>query len=153
LNYSGTALSQLLHTVTDAVGSRTFAYNTALEVETETIVAGAHGLYSAVVTRKFEGSGAGQVPGRAAGVSVGTSGSPSAWYDTTWFYDDQGRFGRVQGPGLPAFGAEYEYLPASPRVLSVNYLSSSATAVARTQYLPVANRNLVASVVNAAGSN
>jgi YD repeat-containing protein len=69
-------------TVTDAVGTRTFVYNTALQLESETIT----GLYDHVITRTYEASG---VTGRPTGFNTGAD------YSVTYGYDETGRFNSV----------------------------------------------------------
>lgn len=90
-----------LTTVADAVGTRTFAYNGSLQLESETII----GLYNEVITRTYEISG---VKGRPAGFSLGPD------YSVVYAYDDTGRFssvgwdvGGIQGT------ARYTYLQNS----------------------------------------
>jgi RHS repeat-associated protein len=87
-----------------------------------------------------------------SGVSVGTAAVPALHYDTTWHYASHGRFGRVQVPGLPAFGAEYGYLADSRRVETVSYKADVSTILAGSAYQALPNRNLVETVVNTAGA-
>ena len=69
-------------TISDAVGTRTFAYNEALQLESETIT----GLYDQVITRTYED---GAVKGRSAGFNMGED------YSVTYGYDATGRFNSV----------------------------------------------------------
>ncbi len=135
------------HEVTDVVGTRTFGYTAELELETEDIDGSGGGLYSFLFTRKHQGGGSGQVPGRPGGVSVGTSGNPTANYNATWNYNAQGRLSSVYGPGLSSFGAHYAYLADSNHVETVYYLTSSTSAATRT-YTHLSDRNLVETVDN-----
>ncbi|WP_446010353.1 hypothetical protein [Candidatus Electrothrix sp.] len=67
------------HTVSDAVGTRTFAYNTALQPDSESIT----GLISRTLTRSYENTG---VIGRNTGLSTDSS------YAVTYGYDNTSRF-------------------------------------------------------------
>lgn len=151
VEYTYTRIGQV-DTVIDAVGARTFGYTAFLELETEEIDAGVGGLYSFLLTHKYQGTGTGELKGRPAGVSVGTVSTPAANYDSTWHYDSAGRFAAVEGPGLPEYGAVYEYLTASRRVESVSYMSDATTVTASSTYTPLSDRNLVETVANMAGT-
>ncbi|MCP4691072.1 MAG: RHS repeat protein, partial [Desulfobacterales bacterium] len=84
--------------IRDAVGTREFVYNEALQQETETVT----GLQNYTITRKYETEG---VVGRAAGFSLGAD------YDVTYGYDDVGRFETVSWTvGDVSQTATYGYL-------------------------------------------
>ena len=68
--------------ITDAVGSRTFVYNSALQPYTETIA----GLYGEVLTRTYDTTG---IIGRSIGFSLASG------YDVDYDYDDVGRLDTV----------------------------------------------------------
>lgn len=88
-------------TITDAVGTRTFAYNDALQLTTETI----NGLYDTVITRKYEAK---SVKGRDAGFSL------DADYTVSYGYDTIGRFNSIAwNVGGINQSTAYSYLPNS----------------------------------------
>ncbi|MGD9162620.1 MAG: hypothetical protein PVG39_29710 [Desulfobacteraceae bacterium] len=125
-------------TITDAVGSRTFAYNpTNLQLETETI----SGLYNKVFTRTYDTV---DVKGRNTGFNTGADYSVSYGYDA-----DTGRFETV---GWNVDGvtdnAIYNYVPDS-------YLLQSMTTDSglTTTYSYEPNRNLKTSVQNSYNVN
>ncbi|HOA75920.1 MAG TPA: hypothetical protein PKL76_20950, partial [Phycisphaerae bacterium] len=89
-------------TVTDAVGTRTLAYNDDMTLDTEDIDGSSGGLYSKLITHKYQDGSGGTVAGRVAGFQIGSAGDPDADYDVTYTYDAAGRIGRITGPGLPA---------------------------------------------------
>ncbi|MCK5803822.1 MAG: RHS repeat-associated core domain-containing protein, partial [Lentisphaeria bacterium] len=74
-------------TVTDATGSRSFAYNSNLQLSTETL--GSPFYASKILTRLYQG--AADVPGRYEGLQAGTSQDPDADLDATHEYDAYGR--------------------------------------------------------------
>jgi RHS repeat-associated protein len=117
-------------TVSDAVGTRTFAYRDTLDLQldTETIDGSGGGLYSKVITRKYATTG---VPGRGTGFQVGTTQDPDADYDVTYDYDAAGRLNKVVGPGLPAtYGVVYERVANSELIGQVKYMSGASTVAA-----------------------
>lgn len=152
-----------LKTVADAVGTRTFLYDSAINLDQEIIDGSSGGLYSKVVARKYETSG---VEGRPTGFQVGTC---TSWdngrcttlnvdYDTTYAYDTLGRLERVLGPGLNSTnGVKYERLEnqsqvnTSDAVEYILYKDSSDDDVATTRRPYVANRDLLAYVENKVG--
>ncbi len=71
-------------TVTDVVGTRTLAYNDDMTLGSEDIDGSSGGLYSKLITRKFDTT-AGAV-GRSTGFQVGTTADPDADYDLTYGY-------------------------------------------------------------------
>jgi YD repeat-containing protein len=75
----------VLNTVSDAVGTRTYSYDSGtLKPTSEAIVAGAGGLYSATITRAYEGLGD-PVPGRYSGLAIsGTDYAVAYDYDSEW---------------------------------------------------------------------
>ena len=101
------------HTVSDAVGTRTFAYNTALQPDSESIT----GLISRTLTRSYETTG---VIGRNTGFSTDSS------YAVTYGYDSTGHFGGVSwNVGAHSDTVQYGYEPTrtcftpQPRLLQV----------------------------------
>jgi len=91
-------------TVFDAAGSRTFAYNSSLQLETETM----NGLMSETITRNYDGLG------RSAGFSLNND------YTVTYGYDATGRFINVGWTADRLSGnIEYTYLPNSHLLQSV----------------------------------
>src|SRR5690625_2753563 len=69
----------------------------------------------------------------------------------TCWKNSAGRFSRVQGPGLPSYGAEYSYVQDGHRVEIVSYRTDSTATVASSTYTPLSNRNHVETVENVAG--
>ncbi|MBM4309920.1 MAG: hypothetical protein FJ119_03090, partial [Deltaproteobacteria bacterium] len=115
-------------TIHDAVGSRTFAYNSSLQLESETMT----GLISETITRSYDDLG------RSSGFSLGTD------YTTTYAYDTTGRFINV---GWTAEGMSgnttYAYLPNSHLLQSV-----TADSVLTTTYAYEQQRNLRTHIKN-----
>ena len=118
--------------ITDAVGSRTFAYNDHLQLESESIT----GLYSQLLTRTYETTG---VPGRATGLNLGAD------YSVTYGY--QSATGRFETLAWNIAGrtdtATYAYAPDSDLL---NQLST--TSGRRTTYAYEPQRNLKTQVQN-----
>ena len=113
------------NTIADALGSRTFGYNTALQPTTETI----SGLYSKTLTRTYETTG---VIGRAAGLNTGAD------YSLTYGYDPTGRFNSIGWNVNGVTGtATYAYVPNSDLLAT---LTTNSGQVATYTYEP--NRNL-----------
>jgi RHS repeat-associated protein len=120
-------------TVTDATGTRSFAYNPAnTKLQTETLPAflGNH-----VYTPKYDPSGVG-TKGRTIGFSLGTLGSQTSDYDVTYGYDAYGRPNTFTAGGV-AF--TYGYAGTSNLIASVADPASGWTQT-RTW---LANRNLL----------
>ena len=93
--------------ITDAVGTRTFTYNAALQLESETV----GGLYTHTLTRTYDTT---TVPGRSTGFNV--DGSHTVTYD----YDTFGRFDSVGwNIGGNTGAADYTYLTNSDRLESM----------------------------------
>ncbi|MCK6486615.1 MAG: hypothetical protein L6R00_21100 [Phycisphaerae bacterium] len=112
----------------DVVGTRTFAYNGALQLESEST----SGLYGRVISRDFETGAGGTLAGRYYKLMVGTSQDPDADYDSSYGYDSSGRLNRVTGPGLPAYGAVYSFAADSDLVSQIAWKSDASTTVAST---------------------
>jgi RHS repeat-associated protein len=117
--------------ITDAVGTHTFAYNSALQLDSETVT----GLYDATLTRTYDTT----VPGRPAGFNLG------AGYSVTYGYD--AATGRFRSVAWNAAGksdtATYGYLANS------DLLEQVTTATGRkTTYGFEPDRNLKTSVRN-----
>ncbi len=119
-------------TITDAVGTRVFGYNSQLQQETETIT----GIYNKVITRTYETAG---VPGRATGFNLG------AGYAVTYGYEaGTGRFRSVNwSAGGKSDTATYSYVPNSDLVYQL-----STTFGLATTYAYEADRNLKTQVKN-----
>ena len=92
--------------ITDAAGTRTFTYNSALEPESESIT----GLYSETLTRTYEdGTG---VKGRSSGFVLGNPDSPE--YSVTYGYGTEGRFSSLTwNAGTENGFVNYSYIPDS----------------------------------------
>ena len=109
--YTYTRLGQQA-TVTDAVGTRIFAYNDALQPLTETIT----GLYNKTITRSYSNTG---FKGRYSGVNISTE------YDVDYGYDTLGRFSTVTHHRVPQGGSDdvytYNYLANSNLVSGITY--------------------------------
>ena len=147
-SYTRTGAAQY---VRDAAGVRDFTYNSDLSMASEWINPDGGGLYSKVITRKYEGAGDGLVPGRSAGFTVKTGTSTD--YDTTYAYDANGRLGLVAGPGLPAYGAVYSYENVTGLLTEIDYketATSDPVASVQRGYDPV--RNAIGQVTNSVGS-
>ncbi len=126
---------------TDATGTHNMAYNTQLQLATETLPAGFYN--NRILTRNYQGNGSSELPGRSAGYELGTGADPDADHATTYSYQTNGRLNAV------ADGNDthtYSYVNNS-NLLSV----LSASAVNKT-YSYEANRNVITQVKNAAGA-
>ncbi len=118
--------------ISDAVGSRTFAYNDALQLESETIT----GLYDKTLTRTYETSG---MVGRNSGFTLG------AGYTVSYDYDTTGRFDSLAFDVSGDTGtATYAYVPDSDLIET---LSTDSGQITTNTYEP--NRNLKTTVENA----
>ena len=118
-------------TVADAVGTRTFAYNSTLQLSSETI----SGLYNKTITRDYATTG---MIGRYAGINIGTE------YDIDYNYDTYGR------PSTLTNNSDvytYSYLANSDLVSSITYPN---TITVNNVY--ETNRNLIDYVENKYGS-
>ncbi len=114
-------------TVTDAVGSRTFSYNTALQLSSEAIT----GLYSKTLTKNYETTG---VIGRYTGVNISTEYSAAIAYDT---------YGRMSSVTSGSDAFTYAYLTNSNLIQSITYPNNIKVDNAFE-----ANRNLITQVKN-----
>jgi RHS repeat-associated protein len=126
LAYTYNRLGQQL-TVTDALGYRTFAYNSALQLSTETI----SGLYNKVITRSYETTG---MVGRYSGMNIGTE------YDVDYGYDAYGRFSTLTNGGDVY---TYSYLANSNLVSSITYPNNI-----KVENTYESNRDLITQVKN-----
>nr|MDU9044388.1 RHS repeat-associated core domain-containing protein [Candidatus Electrothrix aestuarii] len=119
------------HTVSDAVGTRTFTYTTALQPDSESIT----GLISRTLTRSYETTG---VIGRNTGFSTDSS------YAVTYGYDNTGRFNGVSwNVGTHSDTVQYGYEPNSHLLHTTTF---SSGALVTNSYEP--HRNLKTSVLN-----
>ena len=121
--------------MTDALGTRTFTYNDALQLAAETNLLG-------VLTRTYDDQG------RPAGFTAGRASSPSAPdYSVTYGYSDSGRFHSVSSSVQSvSFAVDYSYLPNTDLIAGYS-IGDFATTRA---YEP--NRNLITSISNAWGA-
>jgi RHS repeat-associated protein len=84
-------------TVTDATGTRSFAYDPAkLRLDTETLPAGFYG--ARILKRDYQGSASGQIPGRVGGYQLGTVADPDQDLAVSYGYDGVGRLSGVASP-------------------------------------------------------
>ena len=113
----------------DAAGSRTFAYNGSLQLETETMT----GLYDGNITRQYD------TLGRSAGFAAGDD------YSVTYAYDTTGRFNNVgwTAEGLSGNSA-YAYVLTSNLLQS---MTSDSGLITTYSYEP--NRNVRTNIENA----
>ena len=123
MSYTRDRLGRLTN-VKDAVdqaAGQGFGYNDQLQLETEIMT----GLVSKTITRSYWDEGT--VLGTPKELQVGTAGNPGADYETGYHYDGYGRLERVTGPGLPGYGAVYEYQPESDLVKKTSFKSDVTT--------------------------
>jgi len=118
-------------TITDALGSRTFAYNPSLQLETETI----SGLINKTITRTYEAAG---VLGRSTGLNTGVD------YGIGYDYDNLGRFDHVDWTiaGASTEVADYTFEPNSDLIHQIYSYPRD------TVYTYEPNRNLITQVSN-----
>lgn len=76
-------------TVSDVVGTRTFAYNGALQLESES-TGGASLMHGKLIERTYQSGSGGTGKGRYNGLR-GTSGGPPCDYSTIYWHDSRGR--------------------------------------------------------------
>ncbi len=127
--------------VTDATGERTFTYDSVtLRLESEQLPA----YYGdRILTRSYQGSGTGLVPGRPDGFSLGSSSDPDSDYDVVYAYDTAGRLSTVTDlNGSHTYG----YLANS----SLRETLTSPVHTTTTTYEPY--RNVVTNVENKVGT-
>ena len=118
--------------ITDAFGTRSFAYNQALQLESETMA----GLYDTVLTRQYETAG---VRGRNTGFVLDSG------YSAVYGYDAVGRFKALSwNVGGSAGSTTYAYVPNSDLIGS---LATDTGQITTYSYEP--NRNLKTTVENA----
>lgn len=112
-------------TVTDATGTRTFAYNSTLQPSTETLDST---FYSGkVITKTYQSTGTGELPGRDAGFEIGTTQDPDADAAVTYGYDACGRFGTLGwDAGTIPGNATYSYVANSNLVGGYSIQEASA---------------------------
>ena len=114
-------------TITDALGSRTFAYNSNLQLESEAI----SGLYNKSIVRAYSSTG---VIGRYSGITLASE------YSLGYDYDGYGRLASIMN-GTDTF--TYSYLANSD--LMANIAMPNNITVTNTYE---ANRNLITGVEN-----
>jgi len=132
--------------ITDAVGTRTFVYNSALQLESEGIdgLDELDGLYDKVITRTYD---TGLVKGRLTGFALGSD------YGVTYSYDDAGRFSSVGWNVSGKKGtAAYSYLQNSGLLSHYRVGSEGVTNEYITSYGYEAKRDLRTQVRNEYGA-
>ncbi|MCK6486670.1 MAG: hypothetical protein L6R00_21380, partial [Phycisphaerae bacterium] len=138
-------------TVIDVVGTRTFAYNAALQLQSESM-GGASPMHTKVITRTYESGSGGTLAGRYNGVHVGPSNDPSADYSSSYYYDSRGRLNRLAGPATPGNWVNYLYLADSDLVEKIEYrgpaLEEGYSFIASVIRTFEPNRDLITSVEN-----
>lgn len=133
-----------LDSVTDAAGSRTFAYNADLQLESETIAA----FYGANkrLTHAYEsGSPGSDVVGRYVGFAVGTSSNPDQDYTVTYGFDG---YGRLNGVADLNSNYAYAYVTGSGSTSISNLLATVSSPVHTTVYSYESNRDVKTEVQN-----
>lgn len=113
--------------ITDALGTRTFTYNSQFSLISETT----QGLYNKAITRNYASSG---VKGRFLGIDIDGDSS------YTYAYDQYGRFNRVT---VPTGNFNYTYLANSDLVSSVSRPNNVTTSFSYES-----TRNLITKVAN-----
>ena len=113
--------------VTDVVGTRTFAYNAALDEVSETIT----GLYSKILTRTYTSTG---FKGKKQGLSIGNVSHYTYGYDI---------YGRMNQVTIPSGSFSYTRLADSDLVSQMTRPNGITTTWSYEQ-----NRNLVTQVQN-----
>jgi hypothetical protein len=96
----------------------------------------------------------GLIIGRLKGLSVSVEGGSATPldYDVDYYYETTGRMSRITGPGLPAYGAVYNYLSRSDLLQRIDFKTSSSSTVATTTRSFESARDLLTSVENKWGS-
>ncbi|ACB76347.1 hypothetical protein Oter_3067 [Opitutus terrae PB90-1] len=117
-----------------------FSYDDALRPSTETIqTAGSYEL-----TRSYEGSTAGEVPGRYRGITLTAAGSSDLIHFTSYGYDSSGRIQKVTSPaGVFTYG----YVPNSNLLETITSPVHTATNVYQPRGTSILSRT------NAVGQN
>jgi len=141
-------------TIAGAVGTRAFEYDDDyLYLKTESINGSGGGIFTKVITRKYDTTTAG-ARSRSTGFQVGVSGTPAADYEVTYAYDASSRLNRVIGPGLDTtYGATYSRLANSDAVEYTRFKNASDADVATAQRAYVGNRDLLDYVENVMNSS
>jgi RHS repeat-associated protein len=127
--------------VTDATGTHIFTYNAALQLNQEQ----QSGFFrNRILTRIYEGTGRGKVPGRIAGFLLGTASDPDSDHVVTYGYDSAGRLNNVtDSDGTYTYG-----------YLANSNLRASVTGPVHTvtnTYEP--HRNILISIENKVGTS
>ncbi len=143
-------------TITDAAGTRTFAYNEYLRLKAETVT----GPINHTIIRTYDSA---EVPGRSTGFALSTDDSTpdSPEYAVSYGYDESGRFETLSwnvdadpatDTDTPSTGTTaYSYLPDSD-LLQGYATSSGGPAGQQTTYAYEPHRNLKTLVENAFGA-
>ncbi len=123
------------HTITDALGSRIFAYNTNLQLESESIT----GLMNKTITRAYATD---NVVGRPTGFNTGSD------YSVIYGYDSFGRYKSVGWHANATSGmADYTYMPISDWLESMTTLTGQ-----KVTYSYEPNRPLRTQIKNETGT-
>lgn len=129
-------------TVTDATGTRSFAYDPAkLRLDTETLPSGFYG--ARVLKRDYQGSASGEIPGRVGGYQLGTVADPDQDFAVSYDYDG---FGRLNGVTSPSGAYVYGYTANSDLLTTL----TGPVHVATRTYEP--NRDVVDILENTVGT-
>ncbi len=143
-------------TITDAAGTRTFAYDEYLRLKSETLT----GPINHTITRTYDSA---EVPGRSTGFTLATDESTpdSPEYSVTYGYDESGRFETLSwnvdadpasDTNTPSTGTTtYSYLPDSD-LLQGYATSAGGPEAQQTTYAYEPHRNLKTMVDNAFGT-
>lgn len=138
----------------DSTVTYTYTYRADnLQVDTETVAFDMYGTFTKVITRDYEGTGSGLVPGRLSDLQVGTALYPTADYAIAYAYDSAGRLNKITGTGLPGGGVIYEPLKSGASVVgdmvaNTIYKDGSNDPLLTATRTFEANRDLVTSVAN-----
>ena len=115
VTFSYTRLGRRNVVTQSGVATWTFNYDDGETGETNTLrlvsetIAGTGGFYSKTITRDYDAIG------RDAGFHIGSE------YDVNYYPATDGRFERITGPGLWAYGVEYARLANSDLIEHVRY--------------------------------
>jgi RHS repeat-associated protein len=128
--------------IADATGTRTFAYNAALALETETL-GDYYGAGKRLTRRYSSGTAGTDIIGRATGFDVGTSDTPAADYTVSYAYDAESRLNTVTDS---AGTHTYTYDTNADRLSE----RASTAFKLRVSYAYEENRSLLTSIANTA---
>jgi RHS repeat-associated protein len=127
-------------TLTDATGTRTFTYTAALRPDQELLPAF---FGDRILTRSYQGSATGEVPGRSDGFELGIPGDLDQDYSVVYAYDSAGRLRQVSAPH-----GNYDYTYTANSVL----LATRSSPVHLSTYGYETHRDVLATLANTVGS-